>query len=44
MVTIGVRMEPEERDQLARMAEARGLTLCALVRDLLRSNLKAGDS
>ena len=42
MVTIGVRIEPDACDQQQRIAQARGLTLCALVRDVLRRKLTAG--
>ena len=42
MVTIGVRLEPHERDLLKTMAEESGQTLCAFVRDMLRRKVFNG--
>jgi predicted DNA-binding protein len=39
MVTVGVRIEPTERDRLEALAQARGLSLCAYLRDLVRHEL-----
>ena len=39
MVTVGVRIEPTERDRLEAMAQVRGLSLCAYLRDLVRHEL-----
>jgi len=39
MVTVGVRIEPTERDHLETLAQAKGLSLCAYLRDLVRHEL-----
>jgi len=39
MVTVGVRIEPTERDRLEALAQAKGLSLCAYLRDLVRHEL-----
>lgn len=44
MVTVGVRVEPHERDLLQTLAEQSGQTLCAFVRDVLRRKVIASQS
>lgn len=41
MVTVGVRVEPQERDLLKMIAEESGQSLCAFVRDVLRRKVIA---
>ena len=43
MVTIGIRVEPTEREQLEALAAARGVSLCGYLRDLIRGELAADD-
>ncbi len=39
MVTIGVRVEPGERERLQELAAEKGLSLCAYLRELIRREL-----
>ena len=39
MVTIGLRVEPEEREQLEDLAHQQGYSLCAFLRELVRREL-----
>lgn len=39
MVTVGVRLEPAEREQLQELAEQQGHSLCAFLRNLVRHEL-----
>ena len=39
MVTVGIRIEPAERDLLQAIAELQGHSLCSFVRDLVRREL-----
>jgi hypothetical protein len=41
MVTIGIRVEPAERQQLEALAAGQGKSLCGFLRDLLRRELAA---
>ena len=43
MVTIGIRVEPAEREQLEAMAAAQGKSLCGYLRDLIRHELAEDD-
>jgi hypothetical protein len=43
MVTIGIRVEPTEREQLEALAAAQGQSLCGYLRDLIRRELAADD-
>lgn len=43
MVTIGIRVEPTEREQLEAMAVAQGKSLCGFLRDLIRREMSADD-
>lgn len=44
MVTVGVRVEPGERERLQELAAQRGLSLCAYLRELVRRELAATES
>ena len=39
MVTIGIRMEPQEREQLELLAAEQGASLCGYLRDIIRREL-----
>ena len=39
MVTIGVRVEPAERERLEELAQECGISLCAYIRDMIRLEL-----
>jgi predicted HicB family RNase H-like nuclease len=39
MVTIGIRVEPAEREQLEARASEQGVSLCAYLRDVIRREL-----
>ena len=39
MVTIGIRVEPEEREKLEALAAQNGQSLCAFLRDHIRREL-----
>jgi predicted DNA-binding protein len=39
MVTVAIRIDPVEREQLENMAEQQGDTLCAFLRNLIRREL-----
>lgn len=39
MVTVGVRLEPAEREELQELAEQQGDSLCAFLRNLVRREL-----
>lgn len=43
MVTIGIRVEPAEREQLESMAASQGKSLCGYLRDLIRGELAEDD-
>lgn len=43
MVTIGIRVEPAEREQLEAMAAQQGKSLCGYLRDLIRGELAEDD-
>ena len=43
MVTIGIRVEPTEREQLEALAAEQGKSLCGYLRDLIRRELAADD-
>lgn len=44
MVTIGIRVEPAEREQLEAMAAQQGKSLCGYLRDLIRGELEEDDA
>ena len=46
MVTIGIRMEPTEREQLETLAAGNGQSLCGYLREIIRRELaqEAADS
>ncbi len=39
MITVGVRLEPAERDNLVEMARSEGDSLCAFLRNVVRREL-----
>lgn len=39
MITVGVRLEPEERDLLTAMAKSEGDSVCGFLRNLVRREL-----
>ncbi len=43
MVTIGIRVEPSEREQLEAMAAQQGKSLCGYLRDLIRREMAEDD-
>ena len=43
MVTIGIRVEPTEREQLEALAAQDGKSLCSYLRELIRRELAADD-
>lgn len=43
MVTIGIRVEPTEREQLEALAAQEGKSLCGYLRELIRRELAADD-
>ena len=43
MVTVGVRVEPRERERLQELAAQQGLSLCAYLRELIRRDLQAAE-
>ena len=43
MVTIGIRVEPAEREQLEALAASEGKSLCGYLRDLIRGELAEDD-
>ena len=43
MVTIGIRVEPQEREQLEELAAQQGKSLCGFLRDLIRGEIAKDD-